>query len=91
MMYPLETIGEVMGTAYFESSDVAMDFLQENGVEGLDEPEDFTEEQSKSLAMISVVVWQTIAAALRMEEFEPIDDARTFDAIIKQVRLAHFG
>ena len=90
-MYPLEAIGNVMGASYVECSDVAMDYLVEHGVEGLDEPDCFTDDESKSLTMISLVVWQTIAAALRVEDFKPSSDSKTFDAIIKQVRLAHFG
>lgn len=90
-MYPLQAIAEIMTSAYIEASDIAMDYLQEHGVEGLDEPGEFTEEQSKELAVIGTVVWQTIAAALRAEDFDPSKDGDTFDAVMRQVQLAHFG
>ena len=90
-MYPLESMAKIMESAYLECSDIAMDYLTENGVEGLDEQGDFTDDESKSLAIIATVMWQAIFAALRVEDFKPNKDGRNLDALVRQIYLAHFG
>ena len=90
-MYPLEAIAEYMSKSYVECSDLAMNHMQENGIEGLDDSSVFTDDESKSLAVIALVMWQAIFAAMRTENFIPNDDARVLDAIIDQIRINHFG
>ena len=91
MEYPLQSIAKIMETAYQKTSGIASKYHEEHGVKGLYEPGDFGEKESRQLAIISTVVWQTIAAALRSEDFKPDNDGETFEAIIKNVLLAHFG
>lgn len=91
----LEKIRELFKQAYLEASEHAVDLHRAIDMELLDNANDykdcFSDDEQKSLNVISTCLWQALVGALRIEGVNPMKDDEAFKAIFEQIIIAHFG